>query len=108
MAAIDILRSFSEEPPPFDFVLPGMLAGTVGFVLSPGGTGKSMLALEVGCAIAGSVASGASEADLLGLAPKQGKVFTSPPKILKSQSGIDFMRWESDSLAIRASRSLQI
>lgn len=75
MAAIDILRSFSEEPPPFDFVLPGMLAGTVGFVLSPGGTGKSMLALEVGCAIAGSVASGASEADLLGLAPKQGKVF---------------------------------
>lgn len=75
MAAIDILRAFSEEPPPFDFVLPGMLASTVGFVLSPGGTGKSMLAVEVGCAIAGAVASGKSEADLLGFEPKQGKVF---------------------------------
>lgn len=75
MAAVDILKAFETEPPPFDFVLPGMLASTVGFILSPGGTGKSMLSLEVGCAIAGAVASGESEADLLGLAPKQGKVF---------------------------------
>lgn len=75
MAAVDILKAFEIEPPPFDFVLPGMLASTVGFVLSPGGTGKSMLAVEVGCAIAGAVASGKSEADLLGFEPKQGKVF---------------------------------
>jgi hypothetical protein len=70
MAAIDILRAFQEEPPPFDFVLPGMLAGSVGFILSPGGTGKSMLALEAGCAVAG----GTRESDLLGLTPKRGKV----------------------------------
>lgn len=69
MAAMDILRAFSEEPPPFDFVLPGMLAGTVGFILSPGGAGKSMLALEAACAIAGGV----PEADLLGLSPVRGR-----------------------------------
>jgi hypothetical protein len=44
---IDILRAFSETPPPLDFVLPGLLAGTVGAVVSPGGAGKSMLALEL-------------------------------------------------------------
>lgn len=70
MAAIDILRCFEETPPPFDYVLPGMLAGSVGFMLSPGGTGKSMWALAASCAIA----SGAKDADVLGLEPTQGKV----------------------------------
>lgn len=45
--AIDILQAFDEEPPPLDFVLPGLLAGTVGAIVSPGGAGKSMLALEL-------------------------------------------------------------
>lgn len=71
MAAIDILKAFETEPTPFDFVLPGMLASTVGFILSPGGTGKSMLALEAGAAVAGGI----PDADLLGLSPKGGKVF---------------------------------
>lgn len=71
MAAIDILRAFSEEPPPFDFVLPGMLTGSVGFIVSPGGVGKSMLALEACNAVAG----GTRDADLLDLSPKRGKVF---------------------------------
>lgn len=44
---IDILRAFEETPPPLDFVLPGLLAGTVGSIVSPGGAGKSMLALEL-------------------------------------------------------------
>lgn len=71
MASINILKSFETEPKPFDFVLPGMLASTVGFILSPGGTGKSMLALEAAVAVAGGI----PEADLLGLSPKGGKVF---------------------------------
>jgi RecA-family ATPase len=70
MAAMDILQAFSEQPVPFDFVLPGMLTGSVGFILSPGGVGKSMFSLEVACA----VASGTTEGDLLGLEVKQGKV----------------------------------
>lgn len=45
--AIDILNAFEVEPPPLDFVLPGLLAGTVGGIVSPGGAGKSMLALEL-------------------------------------------------------------
>ena len=44
---IDILASFTELPPPIDYVLPNMVAGTVGALVSPGGAGKSMLALQL-------------------------------------------------------------
>lgn len=50
--AIDILQAFEEAPAPLDFVLPGLLAGTVGGIVSPGGAGKSMLALELGILVA--------------------------------------------------------
>lgn len=50
--AINILRAFDNEPPPLDFVLPGLLAGTVGALVSPGGTGKSMLAIELAILVA--------------------------------------------------------
>lgn len=50
--AIDILQAFEQTPPPLDFVLPGLLAGTVGGIVSPGGAGKSMLALELSILVA--------------------------------------------------------
>jgi RecA-family ATPase len=50
---IDIAAAFSTTPKPLDFVLPGMLAGTVGALVSPGGAGKSMLALQLAALIAG-------------------------------------------------------
>lgn len=50
--AIDILRAFQETPPALDFVLPGLLAGTVGGIVSPGGAGKSMLAIELAILVA--------------------------------------------------------
>jgi RecA-family ATPase len=50
---IDILASFTEQPPPLDYVLPNMVAGTVGALVSPGGAGKSMLALQLAAQIAG-------------------------------------------------------
>jgi RecA-family ATPase len=50
--SINILQAFEETPPPLDFVLPGLLAGTVGGVISPGGAGKSMLALELSILVA--------------------------------------------------------
>ena len=50
--AIDILNAFEVEPPPLDFVLPGLLAGTVGTIVAPGGGGKSMLALELSILVA--------------------------------------------------------
>jgi len=41
--AIDILHAFENEPPPLDFVLPGLLAGTVGAMVSPGGAGQDKI-----------------------------------------------------------------
>jgi len=50
---IDLRNAFIEEPMPLDLVLPGMVAGTVGALVSPGGAGKSMLALQLAAQIAG-------------------------------------------------------
>lgn len=60
---IDIASAFAKEPAPLDFVLPGMLAGTVGALVSPGGAGKSMMALQLATLIA-------SGADLIGFGTK--------------------------------------
>jgi regulatory protein RepA len=57
---IDVLKCYQTEPPPLDFVLPSLLSGTVGSIVSPGGQGKSMLALMLAHHIAGFC-------DLLGL-----------------------------------------
>lgn len=64
---IDILASFTEPPPPIDYVLPNMVAGTVGALVSPGGAGKSMLALQLAAQVAGGP-------DLLGV----GELSTGP------------------------------
>ena len=50
---INILEAFAAAPPPLDYVLPNMVAGTVGALVSPGGAGKSMLALQLAAQIAG-------------------------------------------------------
>ena len=65
MSRIDVSKAFEEPPAPLDFVLPGLLAGTVGALFSPGATGKSFLLLEAAMAIACTVAGG----DLLDLQP---------------------------------------
>ncbi len=51
---INILEAFAAAPPPLDYVLPNMVAGTVGALVSPGGAGKSMLALQLAAQIAGA------------------------------------------------------
>lgn len=50
---INILEAFAAAPPPLDYVLPNMVAGTVGALVSHGGAGKSMLALQLAAQIAG-------------------------------------------------------
>lgn len=57
---IDIWSCFATTPAPLDYVLPNMVAGTVGAIVSPGGAGKSMLALQLAMQIAGGP-------DLLGI-----------------------------------------
>lgn len=44
---------FMREKVPSDFVLPGFVAGTVGALIAPGSTGKSMLAMELAALVAG-------------------------------------------------------
>ena len=58
--SLDLHAAFTAMPREPDFVLPGLVAGTVGALVSPGATGKSFWALEVGAAVAGA-------GDLLGL-----------------------------------------
>lgn len=51
--ALDLMAAFTESPPPIDYILPNMVAGTVGALVSPGGAGKSMLILQLAAQIAG-------------------------------------------------------
>src|SRR5690606_30730025 len=51
--ALDLMAAFTDSPPPIDYVLPNMVAGTVGALVSPGGAGKSMLILQLAAQIAG-------------------------------------------------------
>lgn len=44
---LDIARALDHEPRPLDFVLPGLVAGTVGSLVAPGATGKSTAGLEM-------------------------------------------------------------
>lgn len=53
LAGDTLLNSFGQAPPPLDFVVPGLLAGTVGILYGPGAAGKSWLALQLAVAVAG-------------------------------------------------------
>ena len=67
---LDLDAVLAAPPPPLDFVLPGILAGTLGVLVSPGGAGKSMLALGLGAC----VAAGRSMWGLLPADPEPGMV----------------------------------
>lgn len=43
---IDLAQAFREKPT-LDFIFPGFLSNTVGVIVAPGSTGKSMLALQL-------------------------------------------------------------
>src|SRR5579871_261719 len=52
---IDILKCYTTEPRPRDYVLPSLMPGTVGSIVSPGGQGKSILALMLAHLVGGGV-----------------------------------------------------
>lgn len=65
----------AAEPPHLDFVLPGMLAGTVGMIVGQGAVGKSFLALHIGISVAlGKPACTGTGGDALWPAPASGPV----------------------------------
>lgn len=49
---LNIAHALTTQPPPRDFVLPCLRAGTVGGLISPGGAGKSMLAMQLALMLA--------------------------------------------------------
>lgn len=50
--SLDVTRVLTQSPPSFDEVLPGLLAGTVGAIVAPGGLGKTMLLLQTSVGLA--------------------------------------------------------
>ena len=67
---IDILAAFENDPPELQFVLPGLLRGTVGAFVAPGASGKSFLALEIAASIAATPVAGADDFNGFGINPK--------------------------------------
>lgn len=77
---LDITRALETEPRQLDFVLPGLVAGTVGSIVAPGATGKSYVGLEM----AVQVATGK---DMLGL----GKYPTGHAVMLAAEDPADVL-----------------
>jgi hypothetical protein len=67
---LDLRSVFATQPPPLDFVLPGLVAGTTGVLVASGGTGKSMLSLQT----AVSIACGRDLFGIWGENPAKGRV----------------------------------
>jgi RecA-family ATPase len=78
---IDIISALTQRPENLDFVLPGLVAGTVGAIVSPGGSGKSALALQICAQMAGGP-------DLLGIG-------------ITAQAAAAYMPGEDPELAVR-------
>jgi RecA-family ATPase len=49
---LDVLKALTTSPPLPDFVLPGLPAGSVGALVAPGATGKTLLLLQLCAALA--------------------------------------------------------
>jgi len=77
---IDILSCYTTPPQPRDYVLPSLLPGTIGSIVSPGGQGKSILALMLAHLVGGGV-------DLLGF----GAVRTGRVVYLSAEDSEDIM-----------------
>ncbi len=50
---LNLRHAVEQAPEPLDFVLPGFKSGTVGALVSPGATGKTMLALQAAVTVSG-------------------------------------------------------
>lgn len=55
MKHIDILDALDSQPPELDFIVPGLVGGTVGGLISAGGGGKSFFALQLGVQISSGI-----------------------------------------------------
>lgn len=98
---MDLDAVLGQEPPRLDFVLPGLLSGTLGVLVSPGGAGKSMLALG----LASCVAAGRSLWNLLPGDPTAGTtllVSAEDPSAILAHRLHAMMNLEGGGDALRA------
>jgi len=84
------MRCYTTQPPARDYVLPGLPRGKVGSIVSPGGLGKSMIALLMSHCIAGGL-------DLLGL----GNLTKGKVAYLSGEDGEDIMHERLHSIGAR-------
>ncbi len=77
---LDPLDALEHDQPSIDLVLPGLAAGSVGSIISPGGAGKSILALELsllittGFDLSGFAAGGTYKRGAVGIAAAEDPV----------------------------------
>lgn len=94
--ALDLSYCASNEPPPLDFVLPGLVLGTVGSTVAPGATGKSWFALQDAALVGAGI-------DLLGFGQvKQGRVLLlakeDPAEVLWARTRVLTSRMTGEQL----------
>jgi RecA-family ATPase len=94
---LDVREAFSTLPPPLDFVFPGVPAGTLAMLVSAGGTGKSIKALQMAI----SVAAGQDYWNIWGEHPGPGRVI-----VLSAEDPSDVIRRRL--FALQASRAAPI
>jgi RecA-family ATPase len=91
---MDILHSYEVEPKSRDYVLPGLLPGKLGSIVSPGGVGKSMLSLLFAHMVGGGV-------DLLGL----GEYHTGRVAYLSAEDDQDILHERLHSIGTRLNQA---
>jgi hypothetical protein len=89
---LNIKKCIETPPPPLDFVLSGLVSGTVGSIIAPGGTGKSWLSLQIAAAVAGS--------DTLAINPPTGRVL-----YVASEDPAEALHQRIHTLATRLNRA---
>lgn len=89
---IDIAGCYRTPPMPRDYVLPGFMPGTVGSIIAPGATSKSMLGLMLAHIVGGGV-------DLLGL----GKLSTGRVVYLSAEDGENILHERLHAIGKRLS-----
>lgn len=84
-----VLLADASEKPTCDFVVPGLLRGTVGLIVGQGGIGKSFLALQIAIGVALGRAIGQGPGGEIFVTPKKGATACifgeDPPEILQER-----------------------
>jgi len=105
---MDILQAFNTKPQPLNFLFGGFLHGTIGAIVSPGGSGKSMYALQ----LATQLAAGDTIANPLNLpssSPKRVSYLPAEdPEVILHHRLFSIGEWYEDYEKVTISKNLQV